>query len=69
MEELRIRIRIPPELHERLRVGAALKGKSINGLIVEILDQAPPQEGIKEMVDGRGKFPAKQQVRSIYRSL
>ena len=56
MEESRIRIRIPPELHERLRVGAALKGKSINGLIVEILDQAPPQEGIKEMVDGRGKI-------------
>lgn len=49
MEESRITIRIPPELHERLRVFAALKGKSINGLIVELLDQGATKEQIQKM--------------------
>ena len=57
MKESRILIRIPSELHERLRVTAALKSKSVNSLIVELLDQGAPQEGIKEMVEE--KFPDK----------
>ena len=57
METSHITIRIPTELHERLRVMAALKSKSVNSLIVELLDQGAPQDEIKEMVEA--KFPDK----------
>ena len=53
MEESRILIRIPLDLHERLRVLAALESKSINSLIVDLLDGGAPQEKIKRIVDKR----------------
>lgn len=53
MDESRITIRIPVELHERLRVTAALKEKSINRLIVEVLDVGTPPEWIRAQVQER----------------
>lgn len=51
--ESRITIRIPPDLHERLRVLAALESKSINSLIVDLLEAGASQEKIKKIVDKR----------------
>lgn len=49
MEDIRITLRLPVELHERLRVYAALRDMSVNGLIVEILDQSANREEIDKL--------------------
>ena len=53
MEESRILIRISSDLHERLRVLAALESKSVNGLIVDLLERGASQVKIKRLVDKR----------------
>ena len=53
MEESRVLIRISSDLHERLRVLAALESKSVNGLIIDLLERGAPQEKIKRLVDKR----------------
>ena len=53
MVESRILIRISLDLHERLRVLAALESQSVNGLIVDLLERGAPQEKIKRIVDKR----------------
>ena len=53
MVESRILIRISLDLHERLRVLAALESQSVNGLIVDLLEGGAPQEKIKWLVDKR----------------
>jgi predicted HicB family RNase H-like nuclease len=49
MNESRITIRIPKDVHERLRVMAALKTLSINSLIAELLDQGTEKKKIDEL--------------------
>jgi predicted HicB family RNase H-like nuclease len=53
MAESRILIRIPSDLHERLRVLAALESQSVNGLIVDLLEEGSPPEKIKRLVENR----------------
>jgi plasmid stability protein len=45
-------IRVPDEMHERLKAAAALETRSLNGEIVHLLDCALVQmEGVQEKIE------------------
>lgn len=39
-EVVQLKLRLPPELHERIKQGAEFQGKSLNSLIVGVLERS-----------------------------